>query len=322
MRFSKSSKSSHANTHSAANGRLRLAKKTVSSQVFDVVNVIIMILLIFVMIYPFWNQLIVSLNDGIDTQRGGLYFFPRMFTLNNYDYILKSEGLGSAVMWSLLRVFVGTITHLICSGFLAYITTVKFFSFHRPLRTMFLITMYISGGMIPIYLRYTKIGLLETFTVYWLPGLIGAYDMMLIASYIEGLPDAVTESARIDGAREVTIFFRVVAPLCVPVFAALAVMTAVGHWNSWFDTMLYNSSGKYDTLQMLLRDILIESDKIKKLMQDATVGADAVKSQVSRISTQSMRAATTMIVTIPIVCVYPFFQRYFVKGISIGAVKG
>ena len=125
-----------------------------------------------------------------------------------------------------------------------------------------------------------------------------------------------------DGAKEVTIFFRVVAPLCIPVFAALAVMVAVGHWNSWFDVMLYNASGNYDTLQMLLRDILIESDKIKELMQDSMVGADAVKSQASRISTQSMRAATTMIVTIPIVCVYPFFQRYFVKGISIGAVKG
>lgn len=306
----------------ASNRRLQLAKSTVSSRIFDAVNIIIMVLLIFVMVYPFWNQLVVSLNDGIDTQRGGLYFVPRMFTLNNYDYIIKSEGLSTAVMWSLLRVAVGTVTHLICSGFVAYLTTVKFFSFHRPLRAMFVISMYMSGGMIPVYLWFTKIGLLESFAVYWVPGLIGAYDMMLIASYIESLPDAVSESARIDGAREVTIFFQVVAPLCVPVFAALAVMTAVGHWNSWFDCMLYNSSGKFDTLQMLLRDILIESGKIRKLMQDATVGADAVKSQVARISTQSMRAATTMIVTIPIVCVYPFFQKYFVKGISIGAVKG
>jgi putative aldouronate transport system permease protein len=135
-------------------------------------------------------------------------------------------------------------------------------------------------------------------------------------------PEAVTESARIDGAKEVTIFFRVVAPLCIPVFAALAIMTAVRHWNSWFDVMIYNPSGKFDTMQMLLRDILIESDKIKELMSDSMVGGDAAKSQASRISTQSMRAATTMLVTIPIVCVYPFFQKYFVKGISIGAVKG
>ncbi len=302
--------------------RTKLVKQTVGSRVFDVANVVIMLLLIFVMVYPFWNQLIISLNDGIDAQRGGLYFWPRVFTLSNYDYILKSKGLLSSVGWSIARVVFGTVTKLVVSGFVAYITTVKFFSFHRPLRTMFMITMYVSGGMIPIYLWYQKLGLLESFTVYWLPTLISAYEMMIIASYIEGLPEAVTESARIDGAREITIFFRVVAPLCIPVFAALAVMVAVGHWNSWFDVMIYNPSGRFDTLQMLLRDILIESDKIKELMQDSMVGADAVKSQASRISTQSMRAATTMIVTIPIVCVYPFFQKYFVKGISIGAVKG
>ena len=302
--------------------RTKLVKATVGSKVFDACNVIFMLILLFLMVYPFWNQLVISLNDGIDAQRGGLYFWPREFTLNNYDYILKSKGLLSALGWSLARVIWGTFAQLVCTGFVAYITTVKFFSFHRKLRAMFMITMYVSGGMIPVYLWYQQIGLTETFAVYWLPGLIGAYNMMIIASYIEGLPEAVTESARIDGARGGTIFFRVVAPLCIPVFAALAIMTAVGHWNSWFDVMIYNPSGKFDTMQMLLRDILIESDKIKELMSDSMVGADAAKSQASRISTQSMRAATTMLVTIPIVCVYPFFQKYFVKGISIGAVKG
>ena len=187
---------------------------------------------------------------------------------------------------------------------------------------MFLVTMYISGGMIPIYLWYQKLGLLESFTVYWLPALISAYGMMIMGSYMDGLSESIAESARIDGAREVTIYFRVIAPMCKPVFAALAIMTAVGQWNAWFDVLLYNSSGNFDTMQMFLRDILIQSDKIKKLMSDATVGSDAVKAQAARITTQSMRAATTMIVTIPIVCVYPFFQKYFVKGISIGAVKG
>ena len=174
------------------NTRTRLAKNTVSSRIFDVCNVLFMLILLFVMVYPFWNQLVISLNDGIDAQRGGLYFWPRVFTLSNYDYILKSKGLLSALGWSVLRVVVGTVTHLVCSGFVAYITTVKFFSFHRVLRTMFMITMYISGGMIPVYLWFQKIGLLESFTVYWLPGLIGAYELMLIASYIEGLPEAAS----------------------------------------------------------------------------------------------------------------------------------
>lgn len=297
-------------------------KRTVPGTVFDVINVVLLLVLSFIMIYPFWNQLVISLNDGIDAQRGGLYFWPRMFTFGNYSYILKTSGMLSALGWSVARVVVGTLTKLVATGFLAYVTTVKFFSFHKPLRRLFLITMYVSGGMIPIYLWYMKIGLTESFTVYWLPTLLSAYEMMIIASYIEGLPEAMSESARIDGANEITIFVKIIMPLCIPVFAALGVMVAVGHWNSWFDVLIYNPSGEYDTLQISLRNILIESDKIKKLMQDATAGSAAAKSAASRISTTSMRAATTMIVTIPIVCVYPFFQKYFVKGISIGAVKG
>ncbi len=297
-------------------------KRTVPGTVFDVINVVLLLVLSFIMIYPFWNQLVISLNDGIDAQRGGLYFWPRIFTFGNYSYILKTSGMLSALGWSVARVVVGTLTKLVATGFLAYVTTVKFFSFHKPLRRLFLITMYVSGGMIPIYLWYMRIGLTESFTVYWLPTLLSAYEMMIIASYIEGLPEAMSESARIDGANEITIFVKIIMPLCIPVFAALGVMVAVGHWNSWFDVLIYNPSGEYDTLQISLRNILIESDKIKKLMQDATAGSAAAKSAASRISTTSMRAATTMIVTIPIVCVYPFFQKYFVKGISIGAVKG
>ena len=297
-------------------------KRTVPGTVFDVINVVLLLVLSFIMIYPFWNQLVISLNDGIDAQRGGLYFWPRIFTYGNYSYILKTSGMLSALGWSVARVVAGTLTKLVATGFLAYVTTVKFFSFHKPLRRLFLITMYVSGGMIPIYLWYMRIGLTESFTVYWLPTLLSAYEMMIIASYIEGLPEAMSESARIDGANEITIFVKIIMPLCIPVFAALGVMVAVGHWNSWFDVLIYNPSGEYDTLQISLRNILIESDKIKKLMQDATAGSAAAKSAASRISTTSMRAATTMIVTIPIVCVYPFFQKYFVKGISIGAVKG
>jgi putative aldouronate transport system permease protein len=297
-------------------------KRTTPGTVFDICNVSFLLVLSFVLVYPFWNQLIISLNDGMDAQRGGLYFWPRVFTLGNYEYIFGTAGMLRSLGWSVLRVVVGTSTKLFATGMLAYITTVRYFSFHRQLRKLFLITMYISGGMIPIYLWMIKLHLIETFTVYWLPSLLGAYEMMIIASYIASLPDSMFESARMDGAKEHRIYLNIVLPLCVPVFAALGVMVAVGHWNSWFDVLIYNPSGNYDTLQMDLRNILIQSDKIKKLMQDVTVGSAAVKSAAARITSQSMRAATMMIVTIPIVAVYPFFQKYFVKGISIGAVKG
>lgn len=296
-------------------------KRSVSGTIFDVCNIIFMCLLMFVMVYPFWNQLVVSFNDGIDAQRGGLYFWPRVFTTASYKYIFQTNGLLQATGWSVLRVVVGTVTQLACTGLLAYVTSVKYFSFRKILRRMFLVSMYVGGGMIPTYLWYMKLGLTESFNVYWLPGLLSAYNMMIIASYIQGLPDSLSESARLDGARELTIYIRIILPLCVPVFAALAIMTAVGHWNAWFDVMIYNPSGRYDTLQMLLRSILIKSDRLAELMKDSTSGSGEVKRMAAQISTTSMRAATTMIVTIPIVCVYPFFQKYFIKGISIGAVK-
>ena len=296
-------------------------KRTTPGTVFDVFNVTLMVLLSFIFLYPFWNQLVISLNDGVDAQRGGIYFWPRVFTWGNYEYILQTSGILRALGWSLARVIVGTSTKLLCTGMLAYITTVKHFSFRKQLRRMFIITMYVSGGMIPFYLWMIKLGMLETFTIYWLPSLLGAYEMMIIATYIGNLPDAIFESARIDGAREYTTYLRVALPLSMPVFAALAIMSAVGHWNAWFDVLIYNPSGNFDTLQMVLRNILIESDKVKKLMSDATVGSAAVKSAAARITTTSMRAATMMLVTLPIIVVYPFFQKYFVKGISIGAVK-
>ena len=297
-------------------------KDTTASRIFDVFNIMLMLLLIFIMVYPFWNQLVVSLNEGADGQKGGLYWWPRVFTLQNYIYILSSKNLLRAVGVSVLRVVVGTVTCLFFSGLVAYITTIKWFSAHRVLRVVFVLSMYFSGGLIPTYLWFMKLGLLETFSVYWIPGLINAYYMMLIASYISGLPDSLAESARLDGANETKIYIRIILPMCLPVMAALAIMCAVGHWNSWFDVMIYNPSGKWNTLQMLLRDILIKSEKLQELMKDATSGSGQVKAMAQRITTNSMRAATTMVVTLPIVFVYPYFQKYFIKGISVGAVKG
>lgn len=170
--------------------------------------------------------------------------------------------------------------------------------------------MYFGGGLIPIYLLYTQLGLTETFTVYWLPTLFSAYYMILIASFIQGLPDSLAESARLDGASELQIYFKVILPLCKPVIAAIAVMLAVGHWNSWFDVMLYNSSGKWDTLQVYLRKILLESEQASRLLSEQKQFAF-----MKNLTTSSIRAATTMIVTIPIVCIYPFCKilcrRYY-----------
>lgn len=270
----------------------------------------------FIMLYPFWNQLIISFNEGQDTARGGLYFWPRAFTFENYKYMFSESNLARGALISVLRVVVGTGTTLFCSGLLAYITTVKGFSGRRFTRVVFLITLYFSGGMIPTYLVMNQLNLMETFTVYWLPGLFNAFYMLLISSYMYNLPEALAESARIDGCSELRIYMLIIAPLCIPVFAAVAVFSAVQHWNSWFDVMLYNSSGKWDTLQVYLRKILLDVEQIGKLTSE-----QKQMEAMRNLTPASIRAATTMIVTLPIIVSYPFMQKYFMSGMTIGAVK-
>ena len=289
-------------------------KTSTASKIFDVCNVLFMLLFAFVMIYPFWNQLVISFNEGSDTVKGGLSFWPRAFTLDNYTYIFKRSSIGKGAVVSVLRAGAGTALTIFFTGLLAYVTTIRHFVGRNFMRLVFVITMYFGGGLIPTYLLYTQLGLTETFTVYWLPTLFSAYYMILIASFIQGLPDSL---ARLDGASELMIYFKVILPLCKPVIAAIAVMLAVGHWNSWFDVMLYNSSGKWDTLQVYLRKILLESEQASRLLSEQKQYAF-----MKNLTTSSIRAATTMIVTIPIVCIYPFLQKYFVGGITIGAVKG
>lgn len=292
-------------------------KKTVGGQIFDVFNVAFMLLLVFVMAYPFWNQIILSLNEGLDSQRGGVFFWPRKFTWTNYQYVLSSKGLSTGAFYSILRVITGTATNLFCSGLLAYVVSLRSFSGRRVVRLIALISMYIPVGLIPTYVLYSKLGLLDTFTVYWLPGMIGVWNMLMISSYIMSQPDSLIESARLDGARELQIYLRIIFPICIPVFAALAVLTSVSHWNSWFDVMVYNASGRWDTLQMYLRKILLKSETIGQMLDDA-----AKMAELRTLAPKTVRAATTVIVTLPILCVYPFMQKYFISGISIGAVKG
>jgi putative aldouronate transport system permease protein len=177
--------------------------------------------------------------------------------------------------------------------------------------------MYFNGGFFPAYLLMLKLGLTNSFHVYWLPSLFNVYFMLLIASYIQNQPEALFESARIDGAGEFRVYWRIVIPICMPVFAAVSVYLAVSHWNSWFDVVLYNPSGDYDTLQVYLRRLLLEMEGLQQI-QDQQM----LYNKFRDLSPLTLRAATTIIVTVPILLVYPFLQKYFIGGITLGSVKG
>ena len=291
-------------------------RKSLGSRIFDICNVMAMLLFIFIMVYPFLNQLAISLNEGYDAQRGGIYLFPRVFSTTAYQLLFLHPRLLQGMLISILRVVVGTVTCVFMTGLLSYVVTVRRFSGARFLRLLFIVTMYFSSGLIPFYLLIIRLHLINTFAVYWLPNLFNAYYMLLMASYFQGIPESLGESARIDGSSEFRIYLQITIPIAKPVFAAIAVYVAVFHWNSWFDVLIYNPAGTWDTLQVYLRRLLLEIEALQQIRDQ-----QVLLTRLRNVSTVTYRAATTMLVTVPIVIVYPFLQRYFIKGITLGSVK-
>lgn len=289
-------------------------KKTSSNEkILDYILLVFCLLLIVITVYPFLNVLAISLNDSMDTMRNVNFIIPRKFTLSNYTYIFQENDLGGAFAMSVARTLIGTGIGVICTAMLAYVLSRKDFYFHKVFTILFIITMYVSGGMIPEYLLLTRtLKLGNSFWVYIIPGLIWVYNVILMRSFIEGLPNALQEAAKLDGANDFVIFSRVILPLCTPSMATVALFYAVGQWNSFMDTYLY--ARDLPTLQYVLYEI----------MEQATIRIDphAATSQMKNaVSPMSVRMAITIVATVPILIVYPFLQKYFVGGMTLGAVK-
>ena len=292
-------------------------KQTIWNKIFDVFNIVFMLLFMLTILFPFWNQVCISFSDVSTYPVSNITVLPLGFNAEAYQKVFSDVRILRASFISVLRVVVGTCGTLLCTGLLAYVTSVEWFSGRKFVRRAFVITMYFGAGLIPTYLAFISIGLYNTFWAYIVPSLFSAYYMLIIGSYIQGLPSALFEAARIDGSNELGIYFRIVMPISLPVFAAIAVYCAVDQWNSWFDTTIYVPSGKWDTLQIYLRRVLLEIEALS-MIEDTS----KVASKFKTLTPQSIRAATTIVTTIPIVCVYPFAQKYFLSGITIGAVKG
>ncbi|MFC5985743.1 carbohydrate ABC transporter permease [Marinicrinis lubricantis] len=276
-----------------------------------------MIGVVVITLYPFLNVLAISLNESSDTVKGGITIWPRAFTWANYEQIFTFGGLIQGAKISVLRTLIGTILGVISSSMLAFVLSRHDFQARKFVSTYLALTMYVSGGLIPGYMLIRDLGLTNSFWVYIFPGMVVAFNVFIIRSFIDGLPYALQESAKLDGANDFTIYLRVILPLCKPVLATIALFVAVGQWNSWFDTYLYNGSNeKLTTLQY----------ELQKVLQSTTTGntaprGDSVIQNMNRVSPQSVKMAITIIVTVPILVVYPFLQRYFVKGMTLGAVK-
>ncbi len=281
---------------------------------FDYVLMILFCGMIVMTVYPFLNVLAISLNDPMDTMRNVNFVIPRQFTLANYRFIFAENNMMQPMIMSVVKTLVGTGLGVVFTAMLAYVLSRKDFYFNKSFTIIFIITMYVSGGMIPEYLlimRTLRMG--NNFWVYIIPGLIWVYNVILVRSFIEGMPLALQEAAKIDGANDFTIWLKVILPLCKPVLATVALFIAVGQWNSFMDTYLY--ARELPTLQYVLYEIM-ESAQIKVDPHAAALGQ--LKNTVSPMS---VRMAVTIVATVPILVVYPFLQKYFVGGMTLGAVK-
>jgi putative aldouronate transport system permease protein len=291
-------------------------KQTKSGAIFDVVNHILLLLFLCLMLYPFINIIAISFNDGSDALRGGVYLWPRVFTTANYAFVLKNDTLFKGALVSVLRSVVGTTTGVFCNALLGYIVSCRKFSGRSFIRILFVFTMYFSGGLIPTYLLLTSLGFANTFTVYWLPYLCGGFYMLLAASYIQNIPETMFEAVRVDGGSEFRIFLQFVLPLSLPMLACIAIYIGVWHWNSWFDVNLYSHDGVWDNLQIILYRILNQSQSLTD-----TSSSVMAYQEMKSIQPLTVRSAITVIVVAPIVIIYPFFQKYFITGMTLGSVK-
>lgn len=282
---------------------------------FDYFLILFFAFVLLITLYPFINVLAISFNDATDTLRGSNMLVPRVFTLANYKYLFTEKNLVPPLMMSIARTIVGTISGVICTAMLAYTLSRRDFYFRKLFTVLFVVTMYVSGGLVPEYLLITRtLGLRNNFLVYIIPGIIWVYNVILIRSFIDGLPEALQESARIDGASDFKIWYRIIVPLCKPVLATVALFLAVGQWNGFMDTYLYAPNLK--TLQYMMYEIVNKTG-----IDPGKTHGQNVEILASSVTPQAIRMAITIVATLPIVVIYPFLQKYFVGGMTLGAVK-
>ena len=289
---------------------------------FTTLNTFILLLLSALLVYPLLNTLAVSFNDGLDAIKGGIYVWPRIFSLKNYSVVFHMYTIYQAFFMSVFKTVVITLTNILFTSILAYGLSRSEYIFRKPITLLIVLTMYFDAGLIPNYLLVKQLGMIGTFQAYWVPGIISAFNFIVIRTNMKTIPESLIESAKMDGAGEFRIWWRIMMPLCKPTLAVIALFVAVGSWNSWLDTLLYNSGVQW------LSTLQYEMQKLLASAMNAGVNQGGVAAAAAQVGTGgqvttplALRCAITIVTAVPILCVYPFLQRYFVTGLTIGGVK-
>ena len=273
-------------------------KRTLEDNVISVVIFIVMTIVFITTVYPFYYCVIISFNEGINASIGGIYLWPRKFTLENYEQVFSNQQLMPAFGVTIVRTIIGTLTSVFFTGLVAYAVSHKDLMGRNIYTNMMIVAMYFSGGLIPYFLLIKNLHLYNTFWVYIIPGLLGIWNCILMMNFFRSIPEALEESARIDGANDLVILFRIIVPVSMPFIATI---------------MLFNG---------VLKELISKANLTSITGSDAATAARAAEAASQNYTAESLRMATMVVVVVPIVCVYPFLQKYFVKGVMIGSIKG
>jgi putative aldouronate transport system permease protein len=291
-------------------------RRSVEDLIVDTVNICMLIIISLVTIYPFYYLLLISFNNGLDASLGGIYLWPREFTLNNYEKFLSDPKWIMSFGVSGLRTVIGAAVTIFFTCLTAYGLAYRNLVFQKFYFSFFIIAMYTSGGLIPYYVVLRSLGLLNTFLVYVVPGAVSIFFLIIAVSFFREIPVEMEESARLDGASDVTIFLKMILPVSKPLIAAMGLFIGVGQWNSWMDSAYFVNRDSLRTLTYRMMEVINQG------MIPTDLASVERAAAVTGVTTFSIQVTAMVIAVIPILLVYPFLQKYFVQGIMIGSVKG
>ena len=300
------------------NRRIRISAADRAVSIF---TYFVIIALCVVILLPCLNVLALFFNDGKDAARGGVYFWPRLWTLDNYKEVFKDGSIINAYKITVGRTLIGTFLSLMITTFAAFALNQTELPGRKIITFLITFTMLFGVGTIPTYIQYNRLHLLDSFWVYIVPSLVSVTYLIMIRSFFDGLPHALQEAAKLDGCGYFGIYFRIMLPLSKPVLAVVGLYTAVNHWNDWFSGAFYMTSDKLWPIQTVLQQMLSRAMSASQQEAPTTV-AQALVANQRAVTTDSLKMAAVIITTVPILCVYPFVQKYFAKGALIGAIKG
>lgn len=298
-------------------------RRKAGNVVFNIINCSLFILFTLICIYPFYYLVINTISANDLSDNGMINFWPRKVHFQNYIEVLKIKGLANALMISVLRTVTGTVLTVGASAFLGFMFTQKKM-WKRSLWYRFLvITMYFNAGLIPVFIIMYILGLTNNFLVYIVPAIVQPFYIILVKTYFESVPESLQQAAEIDGAGILRIFVRIMLPISLPIIATIAIFSAVGQWNSFQDTLIYVTNQKLYSLQYVLYMYINQSNALAQLIRNSTtLSGDTIAALATKQTPTSVRMSVTVLIVAPIMLIYPIFQRYFIKGIMIGSVKG